>query len=53
MLEWLEHKYYLWELWTGLYMLDRTEARIINVVFGFFFVMFLRWCATLLVALFS
>jgi len=43
----LQLKYYHWELWTGIYMMERSEARILNFLFAFFFVMFLRWCYTL------
>ena len=41
--KWLQLKYYHYTLWTGLYMMDKSEARVINVMALFFVVMFLRW----------
>lgn len=37
-------KYYHYTLWTGLYMLDPSETRVINVIVALLCAYFVRWC---------
>lgn len=37
-------KYYHYTLWTGLYMLDPSETRVINIIVGLLCAYFVRWC---------